>query len=288
MKPRYTPILTEDASLLKVVLQQSEKEFAYPWHYHPEYELIYIVTSRGMRYVGDSIEKFEDNDLVLVGSNLPHCWISSDDQTNSTSSAIVVHLKKEFIESEWMDTTEFSTIKKLFEMSKKGIKFNKRVALKLKEHFLRLLSAAPFEKMMLLFQILNELSNPGNLCLLSDHDFPYNLHRSNSDRINIVYKYIQKHYSHQITLAEMAAQVHMTEEYFSRYFSKVMKKTFFEFLNEYKINRACKLLIETDKRVGEICYDSGFESIPFFYRQFKRFKNCQPKAFRLNYRKASS
>jgi AraC-like DNA-binding protein len=79
----------------------------------------------------------------------------------------------------------------------------------------------------------------------------------------------------------------MTEEYFSRYFSKTMKKPFFEFLNEYKINRACKLLIETDKQISEICYASGFESIPFFYRQFKKFKDCQPKTYRMNYQKVS-
>jgi len=66
-----------------------------------------------------------------------------------------------------------------------------------------------------------------------------------------------------------------------------MKKSFFEFLNEYKINRACKSLIETDKHISEICYASGFESIPFFYRQFKKFKNCQPKNFRMHYQKAS-
>ncbi len=66
-----------------------------------------------------------------------------------------------------------------------------------------------------------------------------------------------------------------------------MKKSFFEFLNEYKINRACKLLIETDKQVSEICYASGFESIPFFYRQFKKFKSCQPKTYQLNYQKMS-
>ncbi|MBA4168619.1 MAG: helix-turn-helix transcriptional regulator, partial [Chitinophagaceae bacterium] len=85
----------------------------------------------------------------------------------------------------------------------------------------------------------------------------------------------------------VAGHVNMSEEHFSRFFSKTMMKSFFTFLNEYRINRACKLLIETDKLINEICYKSGFESIPFFYRQFKRFKNCQPKTYRINYRKAS-
>jgi YesN/AraC family two-component response regulator len=287
MKPLYKPISSDDSSLFKAVLQENEKEFEYPWHYHPEYELTYILTSHGVRYVGNSIENFQDNDLVLVGSNLPHCWINPEDH-QQTSHAIVIYLNKEFADCEWMKTNEFAALSQLFELSKKGVKFEKSVSLKLKQHFFQLLQAAPFEKMMLLLQILNELSHTKKFHTLCDHGFSYDLNTSNNDRLNLIYKYIHTHYRQKITLADIAAQVHMSEEYFSRYFSKVMKKTFFEFLNEYKINRACKLLIETDKQISEICYDSGFESIPFFYRQFKRFKNSQPKSYRSTYQKASA
>jgi AraC-like DNA-binding protein len=113
------------------------------------------------------------------------------------------------------------------------------------------------------------------------------LNFNDKERINTVYKYIQANYKKQISLADISSRLNMTEEYFSRFFSKTMKKPFFEFLNEYKINRACKLLIETDKQVSEVCYASGFESLPFFYRQFKKFKNCQPKNYRQDYQKIS-
>lgn len=287
MKPHFKPILPEETILFKAELQESKKEFEYPWHYHPEYELTCILSGHGMRYVGNSIEHFEEDDLVLVGSNLPHCWINSEDHKQTESTAIVVYLKKEFIECEWMSTKEFTPIKNFFALSGKGIKFEKSIAIKLKQHFFQLLSASSFEKTIILFQILYELSKSRKFHLLCDHAFSYDLNTSNNDRINIIYKYIQKNYKKKISLADIAAQVHMTEGYFSRYFSKVMKKTFFEFLNEYKINKACKLLIETDKQISEICYNSGFESIPFFHRQFKKFKNCQPKAYRLNYQKVS-
>ena len=142
--------------------------------------------------------------------------------------------------------------------------------------------------MLLLLQILYELSLTKKFHILCDHGFSDDLNSSNNDRINIIYRYIQTHYHQRITLAEIAILVNMSEEYFPRYFSKVMNKTFFEFLNEYKITRACKLLIQTDKQISQVCYDSGFESIPFFYRQFKRFKNCQPKIYRSNYQKVAS
>ena len=288
MKPQYKPIPSDESSLFKAVIQENEKEFEYPWHYHPEFELTYILTSRGVRYVGNSIENFQDNDLVLVGPNLPHCWVNSAADHQPTSNAIVIYLKEEFAECAWMKTNEFAALHHLFELSKKGVKFEKSVSLKVKQHFFQLLTAPPFEKMMLLLQILNELSNTNEFHTLCDHGFSYDLNTSNNDRINVIYKYIQTHYQEKITLSAIAGQVHMSDEYFSRYFSKVMKKTFFEFLNEFRINRACKLLIETDKQISEICYDSGFESIPFFYRQFKRFKNCQPKSYRANYQKVSA
>jgi AraC-like DNA-binding protein len=287
MKPYFKPIHSDKSRLFTVVVQENEKEFEYPWHFHPEFELTYILKSHGVRYVGNSIENFFDDDLVLLGSNLPHCWINAADQ-QQTTGAIVVYLKEEFIDKTWMGSCEFETISNLLKLSAKGIKFEKSVALKLKDKCIQLQKLPPLEKLMALLQMLQELSQTKKYHLLCEHGFSYELNNSYNQRINIVYNHIEKHYHKKISLADIAAQLNMSEEYFSRFFSKTMKKSFFEFLNEYKINRACKLLIETDKQIREICYASGFESIPFFYRQFKKFKNCQPKNYRMNYQRALS
>ncbi len=118
--------------------------------------------------------------------------------------------------------------------------------------------------------------------------FVYELNPTNNERINAVYHFVRNNYQSKISLAAVAAHVNMSEEYFSRFFSKSLMKSFFTFLNEYRINQACKMLIETDKQVSEICYRTGFESIPFFYRQFKKVKNCAPQAFRLKYHTAGA
>jgi AraC-like DNA-binding protein len=139
-----------------------------------------------------------------------------------------------------------------------------------------------------LLQVLEYLSHNQEYRFLCEQEFTCDFDDTDKTRINTVYNYIQTHYQEQVSLADIASRLNMSEEYFSRYFSKTMKKPFFEFLNEYKISRACKLLIETDKQISEICYASGFESIPFFYRQFKKFKDCQPKTYRTNYQKISA
>ena len=284
MKAHFKPIPAVESNLFKAVIQENNNEFDYPWHYHPEFELTYILTSHGVRYVGNNIENFFDNDLVLIGSNLPHCWINSVDQ-DEPASAIVVYLKEEFGSNVWMQSCEFESIRQLLASSGKGIKFDSSVALRMKEKYFELLQLPPLKKFTLLLEILQELAQTNQFHYLCEQGFSYELNYTHNERLNIVYKFIQNNYQGKISLAGIAAEVNMSEEYFSRFFSKIMKKSFFEFLNEYKINRACKLLIETDKQVSEVCYASGFESIPFFYRQFKKFKNCQPVQYRQNYQK---
>ena len=287
MKPHFKPIAADESNLFKIVMQENEKEFEYPWHFHPEYELTYILKSHGTRYVGNSVENFSDDDLVLIGPNMPHCWISSPD-LNQQASAIVIYFKEEFTDKAWMGSCEFGSIQKLLDLSNKGVKFDRTLALELKEKFFELQKLPSLDRLILVLKILQELAEKPKHHLLCKQGFSYELNHSHNDRINKVYRFIEMNYNKKISLTDVSREVSMSEEYFSRFFSKTMKKTFFEFLNEYKISKACKLLIETDKQISEICYAAGFESIPFFYRQFKKFKNCQPKTYRLNYQIASA
>ncbi|HLA53199.1 MAG TPA: AraC family transcriptional regulator [Flavitalea sp.] len=284
MKPAYKPIPKDSCSLFRVERQETNQDFDYPWHYHPEYELTLILSRHGIRYVGNNIEHFFDHDLVLLGSNLPHTWINSAEE-KEIPKAFVIFLNEEFIN--WLNNDQFPSIVQLFKRSNQGIKFSKEVALRVKAKLPELLEADPFEKCIILMQILKELASTEDFHLLSTYGFTNEFTPTKSERINAVYQYVSKNYGKRIYLEEVASHVNMSEENFSRFFSKTMMKSFFTFLNEYRIGSACKLLIETDKQISEICYKSGFESIPFFYKQFKKFMHCQPRTFRLNYQKAT-
>lgn len=286
MKPALKPIISNDSNLFKVLIQGNDREFDYPWHYHPELELTYILSNRGTRYVGNSIENFEEDDFVILGPNLPHCWIKSADRPE-TSSAIVIYIFSSFLENEIFRAHEFSQIQKLFSLANRGAKFSNDFARIFKDKLLTLLGLPPFEKMMYLLQLLQELANTNEYKLLCEHNFTAEFDEVRNERINMIYNYIEKNYKSKITLSDAGAVIHMSATYFSRYFSKLMNKTFFEYLNEFKINKACHLLIETNKQISEICYACGFDSLPFFYRQFKKIKKCQPKTFRQAYNKAT-
>ncbi|MEJ7736975.1 MAG: AraC family transcriptional regulator [Chitinophagaceae bacterium] len=278
MKALYTQVLLQPENSFKTYLKV-KKEFDAPWHYHPEYELTFIINSNGVRYVGNSIETFEKGDLILLGPNLPHCWKNTGIQ-NELCSSFVIQWKEDFLGTELPLIPEFKNIHKLLQLSKKGIKFNKKIALEFGNKYNSLLTFPPFEKYISFLGWLNEMSQINEYTTLCEQGFTSDLNYENSKRINIVYQYLKEHYNEKIALSDVALLVNMSEEAFSRFFSKTIQKPFFSFLNEYRINIATKLLIETDMQVAEICYSCGYESLPFFYRQFIKYKNCPPQAYR--------
>lgn len=256
-------------------------EFDTPWHYHPEFELTYIISGRGIRYVGNGFEYFEENDLVLLGPNVPHCWKNTGTQTTK-SAAIVIHWNNSLINS----NREFDAIAQLFSKAQHGIKYPSAYSMKIKERLLTMLTQPPFEKLLMLFSILNDLATEGGGKTLSTVAVDASVRNYDHQRINAVHQFVRSRYQEKVTLAQIASEVHMSEEAFSRFFSKVMNKPFFTFLNEYRINAACQLLIETDKPVSDVAMEAGFETLPFFYRQFSKFKKLSPKKYRDNFHNA--
>lgn len=283
MKPVFESILPPPSSSLKAFFQEKD-EFDAPWHFHPQFELTFILRSSGLRYVGNSIENFEDNDLILLGPNLPHCWKNVGPQINK-AQAIVIQWDLDLLGKDWWRQPEFTRIKRMLDDAERGIRFDKTFAGEIKDTFIRMLKMESFEKLMCFLNLLNLMAEQVQFQTLCDHNFTIMTASQQSDRINSVYQYVRQHYGTKIRLEDIAGHLHMTEENFSRFFSKVMKKTFFIFLNEFRLNVACKQLIETDLQVKEISYACGYETLPFFFRQFKRFKQISPLQFRLKYHK---
>ncbi|HWV29613.1 MAG TPA: AraC family transcriptional regulator [Dyadobacter sp.] len=258
-------------------------EFDAPWHYHPEYELTVILKSEGIRYVGNSMESFEAGDLVLLGPNLPHCWKNTPDSVG-TASSIVVQWPGDFMGNGWLDVEEFKSVKRLLQMAGQGIRFDQGVSARVKPILAEMLEMQPFSRLMKFLEVLELLAAVKNIHLLCEQGFAYPLNYEDNQRINTVYNYIREHYSERITLATLSGLVYMSEESFSRFFSRTMQKPLFTFLNEYRINMASKMLIETDMQVAEISFACGYESPPFFFRQFRKFGGMTPAAYRKQFR----
>lgn len=257
-----------------VAFQYNKKDFETPWHFHPQHELTYIEKSVGTKFIGDFVGGYEPGELVLVRSNLPHCWKNQVTQ-NGNSQSIVVQWNKGI----FAKVPELQPIFDLLKTAAKGIIFTKEDTRK----FLPTIKNLPtLNKEVLYLQLLFLLTQLSkcNYQTLSNESFTNDIPTVYSTRMSKIHDFVALNYRRKIYLKELALLVNMTEQSFSRFFKKMMGRSFFAFLNEYRINRASRLLIDSDWSVGEIGYACGFESLPFFHKQFNKFKNTSPLQFR--------
>ncbi len=255
------------------------ENFNAPWHFHPEYELTFIIKGKGIRYVGNSVENFEEGDFVLLGRNVPHCWknITTDDKS---VKSIVIQFSDSILGIDWMERSEFKNIKTLLNQSSRGIKFNVENSKKIKNKLNIILQQSDLEKLLSFVRLLESLSLYNSMKFLISQGYTPNLNTKTNYRLNKVYNYLHSNYDKKIRLQNVSSQVAMSDEAFCRFFKKSLNKSFFTFVNEYRINMVCKQLIETQRPVKQIAYSCGYESLPFFYRQFQKFKTCSPLEFR--------
>ncbi len=249
--------------------------FQFKWHYHPEFELTYIVKGNGYRIVGNSYEPFGDGDLVLLGSNLPHTWSGkSDEDTNS--DAVVIQFSREFI-SPFLEFSESSLIKNMLENSLRGISFETDDLLISK--IVELTATNGMDKILKFLSILDDLSKK-QLKPIAPNTFHNVVSKKSELRINKVCLFIQNNFQHKMYLKEVADLIYLTESNFCKFFKKATGKTYSDYLNEIRINEACRLLVQTDKTVSQISFECGFETLSYFNRVFLNKKGMTPSIYR--------
>jgi AraC-like DNA-binding protein len=249
--------------------------FEFKWHYHPEYELTYILKGTGYRVVGNSHAHFSEGDLVLLGRNLPHTWCGKLDD-GTPSEALVIQFSKEFI-APFLKLHESQSIQKLLELSKRGLCFESDQLLADQLHTLT--NTAGLERILSLLSILNELSN-GISRPLTTENYHGIMTKQFETRVNKVCAHLQNHFQEQISLKRVADLVFMSESNFCKFFKKATGTTFSDYLNDLRITEACHLLLSTEDTVGKIAHDSGFESLSYFNRVFLKKKKLTPSVFR--------
>ncbi|MFY0689912.1 MAG: AraC family transcriptional regulator [Cyclobacteriaceae bacterium] len=256
-----------------------QDSFEHPWHFHPEYELTLILQSSGIRYVGNNISDFQEGDLVLLGSNLPHCWKNADDHRDKSRS-LVIQWQKETIG----DLPVFRRIHHLLNKSQRGLYFHPNNRNTISNLMHQVEHENGMDRYLKFIELMDYLSQYADYELIAGASYSYDMSSDTTDRLNRVQLFVKNKFKEKIKLSEIASELSMSEQAFSRFFSKTMNKPFFEFVNEYRVNIASRHILETDLQMAEIAYKCGYESLPFFYKQFKKFKGYTPLEFRKMYR----
>lgn len=284
MKIMHEQVSFAPLSLLKVKWNDIQS-FTYPWHFHSEYEIVYIVKSSGTRFVGDSVEKFKEGDIVLLGSNTPHFWQSdSENNKNTRVNAIVVQFSKEFFSQQINSYPEFFHIREMLKKSSRGIHFSHKASEKIGKMLFKLLKQKDLQQTLYFIKILDYMSKTFEYKLLSGENYKAENYEG-KDRLNKVMHYINTNYQNHINQKEIAEKIGMNVSAFSRYFSEKTGKKFSGFVNELRINYACKLLINNSIAVSQICFESGFENISNFNRTFRQYTGITPSEYRNKFQK---
>ncbi|WP_437917665.1 AraC family transcriptional regulator [Sphingobacterium sp. LRF_L2] len=258
------------------------------WHSHAELEFIYIKKGAGTFFVGDSIQPFLDGFIVLIGSNTPHYWLFNEEYLNTTSDyradIRVIHFKADFLGNDFLKLNEAKSIRQLYQFAQRAIGFSQPDEF-VRHFFEKLHLETPLQQLTSLLNVLEYMkTSPVTINLASDK---YNNLPQQEDhkRINKILEYIRIHYKYKVKLDDISQVAGMTTNSFCRYFKQKTGKTPVQFINEFRIGQACRLLTETDLTIKEICYDSGFQNFVSFHKIFKEVIKSTPLSYRVLFRK---
>jgi AraC-like DNA-binding protein len=258
------------------------------WHFHKELELIYFIKSTGTRYVGNSIGNFAPGELYLIGSNVPHLFKNhkeyyADKLEDEAVDLIVIKFVPDFLGLGFLDLIESKKIQALFQRANKGLQFSKAATYLVHNYVLGLVGNQGLSRIIGLLKILDILSVGENYKTLCSEEITNTYSKNEKDRMGRVVSFLTENFDEKIELEEVASIAFMTPNAFCRYFKKKTRKSFTQYLNEIRLRHACKLLIEGEIQITTVCYQSGFNTLTNFNRQFKNLMKVTPSEYMEKY-----
>jgi len=236
------------------------------WHFHPELELIFVHKGQGRTHIGNHLSYFNNSQLILIGSNLPHNGFA--DRLTANGTETMVQFKSNFLGEDFVNIPEMAHVAALFEKAKKGIRFNIDTKKEIGAKINSLLEFEGLQRVLKFLEILDYLGTTDDYTLLNADGVALETSPQDSDKINIIYKYVNANFKQHITLNEIAEKVSMTVPAFCRYFKKTTGKTFTQLVNEYRIINATRLLNESQMSISDISFECGFNNFSHFNKQF--------------------
>ncbi|TRW25175.1 helix-turn-helix domain-containing protein [Flavobacterium zepuense] len=274
---REIPPLTKGDSFL--VFDRLKDTFEFPIHYHPEYEINFILNGKGVkRIVGDHIEEIDDVELVLVGPNLYHGW-ELNKCKNKNIHEITIQFHNDLFSESLLARRIMMPIKDMFNRANHGILFSKKIGAELAQRLINISKVDGMDYFLEMISILHDMANSRNQRLLSTFTVDNDVFEDD-DKMKLVYEYIQKNFSNKITLEEVSGIASMSPVSFNRFIKKRTNKTFVNYLNDIRVGYAARWLVEKDLSISEIAFKSGFNNIANFNRIFKSIKNTTPSQYR--------
>ncbi|KQT16089.1 transcriptional regulator [Chryseobacterium sp. Leaf404] len=280
MKVTFEHVIPDDNSSFCVIHNNLPVSLLkWEYHYHPEIELVCVLSGSGTRHVGYHKSNYTNGDLVLIGSNIPHSGFVLN--SIDPHEEIVLQFNENILQFPAKEV-ETGLIKNLFELSKYGVKFSRKTKKNMIPKLKLMLESEGYKRYVLLLEILFELSKSKDYVLLNSEIMPYTIISKNKTRLENIFTFVEKNYDKEIKIEDVAKLANLTLPAFCNFFKKATQITFTEFVNRYRINKAC-LLMAQDKSISECSYSCGFNNVTYFNRMFKKYTSKTPSEFLKNF-----
>ena len=274
-------IAPDKGSSFKVLLTPGLND-TFLWHFHPEYEIVFVEGTSGTRHVGDHTSVYKGSDLVFIGPNIPH--LNFDYGVRTACEQVIIQMKENFLGKDFLDIPELASIKLLFEKSHYGLSFSGSTKQIVGDKLKELPKLDHFDQLVSLLQILRILAYSDQVTVLNNSPAGNKSLQKEQLRMDSIYKYVETHFDQNPDVNFIAEQVNLSTAAFCRYFKKNTKMTFTDFVNQYRINQAKNYLLQ-DKTISETCFAVGFESLSYFNKLFKKIEGENPSEFKKRYLK---
>jgi len=248
------------------------------FHEQKSWELSYVITGSGTRIIGDTIEPFSKNEIILIPPSIPHCWSFDKLDVNSSGKIenITIIFTDLFLNNCKNSFPELDNIIQNVIQNKEAISFKGATLNRLQNLIISMKTESEIEKLSSFIKVLALISSPENASAVGK---PVTEDR-NAKRMQKILLFIMNNYQNTITLEEMANLIGLDKSSFCIFFKKMTGKTFFTYLTEYRIESSCQMITKTNLTIAEICFASGFSDVPYFNRVFKKIKKIRPTDYR--------
>ena len=283
MKANFQQLGLEQVDSSYICYWVKSPSFGFHWHYHRALEITYVVKGQGIRMVGDNMSYFQAGDMVLLGSNLPHTWISQDAAApaDREMEVVVLQFLPELFGRGTLSLPEFKHLRHLIDQAKRGISFSLPFRKVVGPQLERLTELNGVEGLLALFSLFDGLASDPAPKLLSSPAYLPALDEVTEQRILRVCQYIHEHYTEPLRISTLAELADMNTSAFSRFFTRTTGQTVTDYLTELRMAKACNLLITHPKMsISSVALQAGFNSQTLFNRCFKKRKGSTPREFR--------
>ncbi len=280
-KPKFESIKPSFGSSFTYLKFTSENKTNQPyWHFHPEYEIVYLSSGRGQRKISTHLSEYENGDLIFVGPNMPHSAFAKE--IHHGFLEIVVQMKENFLGKDFFNIPEMGEVKKLFQRAHTGLVFGEETKKDVGERLKNMDLCDNFSKMTELLLILQIMAYAKDCRPLNINSMSLEVKQQDQERMHLLNDFIENNYQQKISVEQAAALVNMTVPSFCRFFKNLTHRTFIEYVNEFRVAQASRLLSQKHLSIGAISFESGFNNLSHFNKQFKLVTGQTPTSYRKN------